>query len=169
MLIRNLFMNKHHEQAPTTVDYILRDGALYDKAGVTVDPALINPGFYVRDTNAPMGMQPPGTSNIWDDPQVSYCDEVEFIWPDTLRLKFPGETFSTGVVSGLARYPLPPPPPPADRRVGGGEHDRKRFKEYYEELYGRDTSAEGETISEGKVYPGRRKSGGGTRTGGGSR
>ena len=73
---------------------ILRDGALYDKAGVKVDPALINPGFYIRDTNAPMGMQPPGTSNIWDDPQVSYCDEVEFLWPDTLRLKFPGESMT---------------------------------------------------------------------------
>jgi len=83
-----------YELAPTTIDYVLRNGALYDKAGVKVDPALINPGFYVRDTNAPMGMQPPGTSNIFDDPQVSYCDEVEFLWPDTLRLKFPGESMT---------------------------------------------------------------------------
>ena len=83
-----------YEATPTTIDYILRDGALYDKAGVKVDPALINPGFYIRDTNAPMGMQPPGTSNIFDDPQVSYCDEVEFLWPDTLRLKFPGESMT---------------------------------------------------------------------------
>ena len=88
-----------YEPAPTTIDYILRNGALYDKASVKVDPALINPGFYVRDTNAPMGMQPPGTSNIFDDPQVSYCDEVEFVWPDTLRLKFPGETFIADIVA----------------------------------------------------------------------
>ena len=83
-----------YEPVPTTIDYILRDGALYDKAGVKVDPALINPGFYIRDTNAPMGMQPSGTSNIFDDPQVSYCDEVEFIWPDTLKLSFPGESMA---------------------------------------------------------------------------
>ena len=100
-----------YEPAPTTIDYILRNGALYDKAGVAVDPALINPGFYVRDTNAPMGMQPPGTSNIFDDPQVSYCDEVEFIWPDTLRLKFPGETFISDAVT-----------PFRDAKPGSGEY-----------------------------------------------
>jgi hypothetical protein len=105
-----------YEPSPTTIDYILRNGALYDKAGVAVDPALINPGFYVRDTNAPMGMQPPGTSNIFDDPQVSYCDEVEFVWPFTLRMKFPGESM-TVVALGPPDMGLGPddPPPPTDR------------------------------------------------------
>ena len=88
-----------YEQAPTTIDYILRNGALYDNAGIKADPALINPGFYVRDTNAPMGMQPPGTSNVFDDPQVSYCDEIEYIWPDTLRLKFPGENLLVEIIA----------------------------------------------------------------------
>ena len=122
-----------YEPAPTTIDYILRDGALYDKAGVKVDPALINPGFYIRDTNAPMGMQPPGTSNIFDDPQVSYCDEVEFLWPDTLKLSFPGESMAivalgpvwttqddpyslkprwTPQDDSLSRWTPPPPGPP---------------------------------------------------------
>jgi hypothetical protein len=89
-----------YEPIPTTIDYILRDGALYDKGGIPIDLALINPGFYVRDTNAPPGGQLPGTSNIWDDPQVSYCDEVEFVWPDTLRMKFPGESM---IVVALGR------------------------------------------------------------------
>jgi len=77
-----------YEQAPTTIDYIYRDGVLYNKAGGIVTPELLEPGFYVRDTNAPTGTQPPGTSNIWDDPQVSYCDEVEFQAPNVLRLSF---------------------------------------------------------------------------------
>ena len=86
-----------YEQAPTTVDYILQNGALYNAAGTPVNPALINPGFYVRDTSAPKGGQFPGTSNIWDDPQVSYCDEVEFVWPDMLMLKYPGERQSAAL------------------------------------------------------------------------
>jgi hypothetical protein len=107
-----------YEQVPTTIDYIMQNGALLNKAGTPVDPALINPGFYVRDTNAPRGGQPPGTSNIWDDPQVSYCDEVEFIWPNMLKLKFPGEMPSidvvgSGSVVGINRV-LPPPAPPGN-------------------------------------------------------
>ncbi|MEE9466393.1 MAG: hypothetical protein V3W14_12570 [Candidatus Neomarinimicrobiota bacterium] len=117
-----------YEPQPTTIDYELRNGALYNAAGIPPDPALINPGFYVRDTNAPKGGQPPGTSNIWDDPQVSYCDEVEFIWPDMLKLKFPGErqsvTFNTlppPVPLGLGPTPLPTPmPPPGGGGPGGG-------------------------------------------------
>jgi hypothetical protein len=92
-----------YEQIPTTVDYVLQNGALYRSGGVIELPSLINPGFYVRDTNAPSGYQPPGTSNIWDDPQVFYCDEVEYVYPDILKLKFPGERQSVEVVASL--YP----------------------------------------------------------------
>jgi len=77
-----------YEQAPTAVEYVYRDGILYNQAGGIVVPELLEPGFYVRDTNAPTGTQPPGTSNVWDDPQVSYCDEVEFAAPNVLRLSF---------------------------------------------------------------------------------
>jgi hypothetical protein len=80
-----------YEPIPTAVDYHLREGALLDVAQRHVDLALIDPGFFVRDANAPAGGQPSGTSNIWHDPQISYCDELEYIWPDQLRLKFPGE------------------------------------------------------------------------------
>ncbi len=97
-----------YEQAPTTIDYILQNGALLNAAGVPVNPALINPGFYVRDTSAPKGGQPPGTSNIWDDPQVSYCDEVEFIYPDMLILKFPGERSMVPAISqGMLTLGIP--------------------------------------------------------------
>lgn len=80
-----------YEQVPTTVDYIYRDGMLYNKAGTPVIPELLDPGFYLRDTNAPTGSQPPGSSNLWDDPQVSYCDEVELEAGVALRLGFPGQ------------------------------------------------------------------------------
>jgi len=100
-----------YEQAPTTVDYILKNGALYDIGNNLLEPALVEPGFYVRDVNSPTGgMLPPGTSNIWDDPQVSYCDEVEFVWPDTLRLKFPGESLSVETVAARVRAYGPPSP-----------------------------------------------------------
>jgi hypothetical protein len=104
-----------YEQLPTTVDYVLQNGALLNVANMPVELPLVNPGFYVRDTNAPRGGQPPGTSNIWDDPQVTYCDEVEFIWPDKLKLKFPGE-----VQAVVAFHP----------DVAGGTHDKPRYRRY---------------------------------------
>jgi hypothetical protein len=111
-----------YEPLPTTIDYILRNGALLDAAGLPVELPLVNPGFYVRDASAPKGGQPPGTSNIWDDPQVSYCEEVEFIWPDMLKLKFPGEAqtmveadFDPNAGGGPSGHPRP-----YDDRTGGG-------------------------------------------------
>ena len=99
-----------YEQAPTTVDYELQGGKLY-QSGVVVDALpLVNPGFYIRDTNAPTGYQPPGTSNIWDDPQVSYCHEVEFVWPNMLRLKFPGQSQSVEVLYEQIRGQTLPKP-----------------------------------------------------------
>jgi hypothetical protein len=67
-----------YEQAPTTVDYVWRDGRLLNKAGQPVVPQLLKPGFYVRTVGALGAAQPPGTSNVWDDPQVAYVDEVEW-------------------------------------------------------------------------------------------
>jgi len=80
-----------YEPAPTTVEYTLRNGWLYDNVGFPVIPETLEAGFYVRDSNAPIGYQPAGTSNVWDDPQVSWVEEVEFEWPNILRLNFPGE------------------------------------------------------------------------------
>jgi hypothetical protein len=112
----------HYEQAPTTVDYVLQNGRLF-REGVSIDElSLVDPGFYVRDTNAPTGYQPPGTSNVWDDPQVSYCHEVEYVWPNLLRLKFPGQSQTIEILQEqLAGYQhpqqpiapdVPPPAPP---------------------------------------------------------
>jgi hypothetical protein len=115
LLIRNLSMNN---QLPTTVDYILQRGALLNAAGIPVELPLVNPGFYVRDTNAPRGGQPPGASNVWDDPQVTYCEEVEFIWPDRLKLKFPGESQSV-IVRGMQ---------PPDYGTGAPEFFKPPFK-----------------------------------------
>jgi hypothetical protein len=80
-----------YEEAPNTVEYRLRDGRLYDKGNTLVIPSLLEPGFLLRNSNAPSGIQPPGTSNVWDDPQVAYVDEVVFEAPDRLKLKLFGE------------------------------------------------------------------------------
>jgi hypothetical protein len=90
-----------YEQLPTTVDYILQRGALLNAAGIPVELPLVNPGFYVRDANAP-----------------PYCEEVEFIWPDRLKLKFPGESQSV-IVRGMQ---------PPDYGTGAPEFFKPPFK-----------------------------------------
>lgn len=80
-----------YEQAPNAVEYHLRDGRLYDKGGVLVSPSLLEPGFLLRNDNAPSGVQPPGTSSVWDAPQIAYVDEVVFEAPDRLKLRLFGE------------------------------------------------------------------------------
>lgn len=76
-----------YEQAPSKSTYILRDNMLYNLGGSQAVLTLVKPGFYLRNTNAPSGQLPPGSFNFWDDPQVSYIDEVEFKAPDELSLK----------------------------------------------------------------------------------
>lgn len=80
-----------YESAPSTVDYFLNKGVLTDKVGVPVLPPLAEPGFLVRVSGALLAGQPTGTSNVWDDPQVAYVDEVEFVAPDKLKLRLYGE------------------------------------------------------------------------------
>jgi len=76
----------YYEAAPTTVEYYeLEDGSLVDLAMNPVIPALVRPGFLLRDLSAPSGTQPTGTSSVWDDPTVAYVDEVTFVAPDTLE------------------------------------------------------------------------------------
>ena len=92
-----------YEPAPTTIDYRLINGVLYHISDVPVSPSLINPGFYVRDSNAPTTIVYPAfvsgdSPNLWNEPGVSYCDEVEYIWPDELVLRFPGESVSVDVI-----------------------------------------------------------------------
>jgi hypothetical protein len=106
-----------YEPTPTTVDYRLINGILYHNAGIDVIPSLIDPGFYVRDSNAPSLIRSQswlaGSYNIWNEPGVSYCDEVEYIWPDELRLRFPGESVSVDVVQERVRrqqYQIPGAP-----------------------------------------------------------
>ena len=79
------------EQAPTTVEYYIRNNRLVDKGGVPVIPSLLEPGFLLRNASAPVGYQPPGSDNVWDDPQVAYVEAVTFEAPDRLILEFYGE------------------------------------------------------------------------------
>lgn len=85
----------NYKPAPTTVDYVIKKGRLYDKGGALVVPETLKPGFYVRDPAAPLGYKPPGTSNIWDDPKISWVGEVEFEYPNKLWLHYPGEVVAT--------------------------------------------------------------------------
>ena len=82
-----------YEQAPTTAEYLWRDGQLLNKAGQPVQPELVRPGFYLRAQNILGAVQPPGTSEIWDDPDIAYVDEVEWSRDDhilTLSLRNAG-------------------------------------------------------------------------------
>ncbi len=77
-----------YEQAPTTWDYQYRDGRLLDRAGQDVPFPLVEPGFLMFNASAPTGGQPPGTSTEWDDPRIRYVEEVEFVAPGQIRLRF---------------------------------------------------------------------------------
>ena len=82
-----------YESAPTTAEFLWRDGRLLNKAGQPVQPELVRPGFYLRAQNILGAVQPPGTSELWDDPNVAYVDEVEWERDDkllTLSLKNAG-------------------------------------------------------------------------------
>jgi hypothetical protein len=79
--------------APTTAEYVWRDGRLLNKAGQPVPPELVRPGFYLRARNILGAVQPPGTSDVRDDPNVAYVDEVEWSRDDgtlTLSLRASG-------------------------------------------------------------------------------
>jgi hypothetical protein len=104
-----------YEPVPTTVDYELQGGKIYRTGGLEFPISQFLPGVYVRDTQAPPREKPPGSSNVWDDPQVSYCNECEFIWPNTLRLKFPGLRQSVATTAP-SLFDVP--------GMGGGPHRR---------------------------------------------
>lgn len=88
-----------YEQAPTTVEYYLREGRLVGKAGGAVVPSLLEPGFLVDNAGAPSGPRPPGTSSVWDNPRVAYCDAVTFEAPNALTLHLHGEAESIEILA----------------------------------------------------------------------
>lgn len=73
-------------QGPQSVGYRIRDGRLYDRAGSPVLAPLVRPGFLMRVSNAYLAGIPPG-GDVWEDPQVAYVDEVQFVAPNVLRLR----------------------------------------------------------------------------------
>ena len=78
----------HYGQASTSWSYQYRDGRLLDRAGQDVVFPLLNAGFLMFNASAPTGGQPPGTSTAWDDPRYRYVEEVEFVAPDEILLRF---------------------------------------------------------------------------------
>lgn len=82
-----------YEQAETDWTYQKNGPHILDKAGATPVLSMVQPGFLMFNANAPTGSQPPGTSNVWDDPRYRYVEEVEYIAGDNgaldqLRLRF---------------------------------------------------------------------------------
>ena len=92
-----------YEEAPTEPTYTLQRGELLDAVGVAVLPPLLEPGFLVEIAGAPVAIQPPGTSSIWDDPRICYVDQVEYIAPDGLRLQLYGEDATIELLSTWMR------------------------------------------------------------------
>lgn len=79
-----------YKKVPTTVDYILDDDTVLNRAGNPVVASLLRPGFLVRNPRAPSGPQPPGESNVWDAPDIGYVDQVTYETPDKIELGFYG-------------------------------------------------------------------------------
>ncbi len=87
-----------YEQAPAVARYQHRAGELLDITGAPVVLSMMEPGFLVYNANAPAGWARTGTASAWDDPRVSYCEEVEFVAPDELLLKFGPEDQSVSLI-----------------------------------------------------------------------
>jgi hypothetical protein len=87
-----------YEQAPQSVDYWLTAVGLCDKTGVEVHPCLLDPGFLMYNASAPVGVIRPGTSSDWDNPQVAYVEQVEFVAPRGLRLRLYDEEETIAVL-----------------------------------------------------------------------
>ncbi len=92
-----------YEQAPAVARYQHRAGELLDIMGTPVVLSMMEPGFLVYNANAPAGWAQPGVSSAWDDPRVSYCEEVEFIAPDELLLKFGPEDQRVSLIEERVR------------------------------------------------------------------
>lgn len=92
-----------YEQSPSSIDYYIRGPDLVDKAGSDVLPPLLKPGFLVYNSAAPVAVGRPGTASVWDDPQVGYVDQVEFIAPDGLRLRLYDEEETTTILGEQIR------------------------------------------------------------------
>lgn len=86
-----------YEEAPRVWKYQHRGNELMDIMGNPVVLSMMEPGFLVYNADAPSGWVRPGTSSDWDDPRVSYCEEIEFIAPDELLLKFGPEDQSVSL------------------------------------------------------------------------
>ncbi len=79
-----------YSQAPTVPTHYISGGQLRDLGGMRPLYPTVRPGILVRNRDEPVGLQPAGASSVWDDPQVAYVEEVEYAYPDGLRLKFGG-------------------------------------------------------------------------------
>lgn len=91
-------MKYDYEQVPDEVRFEMLNGRLYEQQHPVAVLQFVKPGFYIYDQSAPATYTPPGVTGVQNTPKVSFCNEVEFIYPNALLLKFPGEVVSPLVV-----------------------------------------------------------------------
>lgn len=94
-----------YDQAPTAVSHYLSAGRLVEISGAEVLSSTLRPGFLLRDLDAPLRLTRAGTASAWDDPAVAYVDEVEYTYPDGLRLKVYDQEESLAVLEAQSRAP----------------------------------------------------------------
>jgi hypothetical protein len=96
----------NYESAPTDWTYQIQGEILANAAGAPVDLQSIEPGFLLFNPKAPTGWKKPGTSSDWDNPQINYVDEVEFVTGDefdTLRMTMRDARSEISVLSRAVR------------------------------------------------------------------
>jgi hypothetical protein len=93
-----------YEPAPVEPDYYLQGGRLTDRGGGEVVPSLMPAGVLVRSLDAPVAGVPVGSllgeARAWDDAAVGYVEEVEFVAPGGLVLRWQGEEEQIGLQEG---------------------------------------------------------------------
>lgn len=79
-----------YEQAPTDYTYALQRGRLLTRSMSEVTPTMVEPGFLLRNLDAPMGWPSHGTNSVWDDPVIGYVEQVEYSTTGGLSVQFLG-------------------------------------------------------------------------------
>jgi len=100
-----------YEPRPTEVTYYDRGARLLDKLGAAVHPAMVKPGFLLYQSAAPVAVKRPGSTLVSADPHVGYVDQVEFIAPDTLRLRLYSEEETVLTLGEQIRHEIAWRPP----------------------------------------------------------
>lgn len=106
-----------YEQAPDSADYVWR-GGLRDKTDALVIPTLASAGIFVRNSYAPIGWPATGDSSLWDDRRIAFVEEVEFVAPEGLEVRFAGHELALGLLEAQLQAGSVPGSTDTGRRKG---------------------------------------------------